>query len=156
MPTSMRASQADRYARQKANREARAAFTQYLKDNAIFSESGDEGVTIETKSGTVSSETLDISARIFSSRSSALLNGLTTLLDRIDGEGDKRTCVVVLGWSQKSSSAAGQVQAAMTANANPTSSSSQNTFKGNSTASAAQKPQGNTDTITRIGNLDDF
>ena len=154
VPTSMRASQADRYARQKANREARAALTKYLKDQVVFSESSNGGVTLEIKNSQESSETLEVSARLFNSTASAVLNGLTTLVDSIEGEGDGRTCVVVLGWSQKSSSLAGQAKATMEANANPPPSTSRNAGSGSITSS--QTPKGNTDTVTRVGNLDDF
>lgn len=150
VPTSMRASRADRYAREKASRDARAEFTRYLAERTVFSDFGAEGVMIQEKSGQETSEIIETSARLFSSNSTALLNGLVTLLDHIEGEGGSRVCTVVLGWSKKSSNAASQAKSIMQANANP---SSPNSPENNS---VVDKQKGNTSTRTRIGNIDDF
>lgn len=156
VPTSMRASRADRYARERANRSTRAAFSTFLGERVIFSESDAEGVMIQAKTGQETSDVLDTSARLFTSASTAILNGLVTLLDNIEGEGESRICMVVLGWSKKSSSLAGQAKFDMQVNVNPASSAPAASSENRVADPVVEMPQGNTTTVTRIGNLDDF
>ena len=152
VPTSMRGSRGDRYAREKANRDARAAFTKYLGENVIFSESEAEGITIQEKDGQESSEVVNASAKLYSSNSAAMLKGLVVLLDHIEGEGDGRTCTVVLGWSRKLSDAANTARADM-ARFQPEKEEPSNPV---AAPAATNQPAGNTETVTRVGNLDDF
>ena len=153
VPTSLRGSRADRFAREKANRDARAAFVKFLGENVIFSESEGEGILIQEKDGQETSEVMNASAKLYSSNSAALLKGLIVLMDRIEGEGDRRSCTVVLGWSRKLVESADTARTDMTKNKNvekdlpPVQTS---------VPEAQKKPAGNVETVTRIGNLDDF
>ncbi|GHV22487.1 hypothetical protein AGMMS49959_13380 [Planctomycetales bacterium] len=147
VPTSMSAAKADRYAREKAARDAKAAFTKWLGETVVFSENTVEGITVQEKNGAESSEVLEASAKIYSSNSAAFLNGIKTLIDQVSGEGDRRTAIVVLGWSAKLSAAARTAKSEMSKpvtaddNATPTKSAT----------------NGNTDTATRaVKDLDDF
>jgi hypothetical protein len=155
VPTSMRGSKADRFAREKANRDARAAFVKFLGENVIFSESEAEGILLQEKDGSETSESTSASAKIYSSNSAALLKGLIALLDHVEGENDRRTCVVVLGWSRKLVDAANTAKTDMTKNPlKPKEEDvSYTLFPENQNT---EKPSGNTETITRIGNVDDF
>lgn len=152
VPTSMRASRADRYAREKANREARASFTKFLGENVIFSESAGEGVVLEEKSGDESTDVMEASAKLYSSNSTAFLKGLIVLMDRIEGEGGGRTCTVVLGWSKDLVNASNTAKAAMTERKPVDTPPAQPT----AVPQTVQKATGNTDTITRVGNLKNF
>lgn len=152
VPTSMRGSRGDRFAREKANRDARASFTRFLGESVVFSESEGEGVMIQEKDGQESSEVVNVSARLYSSNSAAMLKGLIVLMDRIEGEDDRRVCMVVLGWSKKLVDAADTAKADMSGNklvaaphppVNPISE-------------IVQKSVGNVETVTRVGNLDNF
>lgn len=155
VPTSMRGSKGDRFARERANRDARAAFVKFLSENVVFSESEAEGILIQEKNGDESSESVTASAKLYSSNSAALLKGLIALMDHLEGEGDRRTCVVVLGWSRKLVDAADTAKADMARTTQPPveESTSATTV---AVQQAAKIPAGNTQTITRVGNMDDF
>lgn len=150
--TSMRASRADRYAREKANRDARAAFAKFLSENVIFSEAGAEGIAIEEKSGGETSDVLEASAKLYSGNSAAMLKGLIVLMDRIEGEGERRTCTVVLGWSRKLVNAANMARADMAT----TKRDDAPPAKTNAVPEMIKAPVGNVETVTRVGNLDNF
>lgn len=154
VPTSMRGTRGDRYAREKANRDARAALTRFLGERVVFSEDAVEGVTITERDGQESSDVLETSTRIFNSHSSAILNGLISLLDNIEGEGDRRTCIIVLGWSKKLSDAAGQAKVDMAVNAAPVIVSDK--VAAPALVPTPVKQSGNAGSVTRVGNLDDF
>ena len=152
VPTSMRGSRADRFAREKANRDARASFTKFLGENVVFSESEGEGVVIHEKDGQESSDVMSASARLYSSNSAAMLKGLIVLLDRVEGEDDRRSCTVVLGWSKKLVDASDSARAEMSGakkvdvpQINPTP-----------VPETVKKAAGNVETVTRVGNLDNF
>ncbi|GHT06061.1 hypothetical protein FACS1894139_11070 [Planctomycetales bacterium] len=149
VPTSMSAAKADRYAREKAARDAKAAFTKWLGENVVFSETTEEGITVQEKNGAESSEALETSTKLYSSNSAAFLNGAKTLLDQVSGEGDRRTAIVVLGWSPKLAAAARTAKSEMgkpvTADDNAIP------------ANGAKKSKGNTGNTTRaVKDLDDF
>lgn len=154
VPTSMRGSRADRFAREKANRDARASFTKFLGENVVFSESEGEGILIQEKDGQESSEAMTVSARLYSSNSAAMLKGLIVLMDRIEGEGDRRVCTVVLGWSQNLVNASNTARAEMT-RSNPKNQEPTNTTPA-PVAETARKATGNIETVTRVGNLKNF
>lgn len=144
VPTSMRGSRGDRFAREKANRDARAAFTKFLGEAVIFSESEGEGIVIQEKDGKETSEVMNASAKLYSSNSAAMLKGLIVLMDRLEGEGDRRVCMVVLGWSKK------LVDGANTARADMAKS------KPAAAPEPVKAPAGNTETVTRVSNLNSF
>ncbi len=150
VPTSMRGSRGDRFAREKANRDARAAFTKFLGENVVFSESEEEGVTIQEKNGEETSETMIVSTRLYSSNSAAMLKGLIVLMDHLEGEGAGRTGMVVLGWSKK------LVDAADTARSDMSRGKTGDSKKSDSSSGRTGTPAGNSKTVTRIGNVDDF
>lgn len=152
VPTSIRGTRGDRFAREKANRDARAYFTRFLGENVIFSESEMEGIVIQEKNGQESSEVMNASARLYSSNSSAMLKGLIVLMDRVEGEGEHRTCMVVLGWSKKLVNASNTAKMDMTSNKKDIEIQIQS----DPVQRGAKDPTGNIETVTRVGNLDTF
>ena len=157
VPTSMRASAADRYAREKAHRQARAAFVKYLEDNVLISESSAGGIELVTVNKDEASESVEGTLKTYNSYSNAILKGLVTLMDHIEGEGETRVCTVVLGWSKKSFDAANRLKTDMAKKPDTPA-------KAPTVTSTSSKPpvdpkndsKGNTETVTRVSNLDDF
>jgi hypothetical protein len=151
VPTSMRGSRADRYALEKASRNAKANFTKYLSESIVFNENETGDVTLVEKNGTETSDVLIQSKDIYTSTASALISGLTVLLNHVEGEDTKRLAICVLGWSRKSSEAAKTAKVDMEAHPQAREPAS-----GTIQTREATKPKGNTQTITQIGDLDNF
>lgn len=151
-PTSMKGNRADRYAREKAIREAKAAFAKFLGENIIFIELAGEGVFIREKDGKENSQVVDASARLYASHSSAMLKGLIVIVDRLAGRDDQRSCTVVMGWSEKLVNAADDARAEMIGG--PAKEDERAAVKDEDRS--ARTPLGNVDTVTRVGNLVDF
>lgn len=108
--TTLRGSRGDRQAREKATRDAKAAFSKFLNEQVVVVEAEGEGFTMREKNGTESAEFLSESAKLTAIFSESCLQGIVVLLDHTEGEGDQRMVTVVLGWSQKLADAAKSVQ----------------------------------------------
>ena len=154
VPTSMRASAADRYARDKAHREARAAFVKYLEDNILISESSVNEGELNLVNKTDTSRSTEVTLKTYNSYSGAILKGLVTLMDHIEGEGENRVCTVVLGWSQKSFNAANRLKSDMAKK--PEAPAKTASTPTPATSQPTNNTKGKSETVTRVGNLDDF
>ncbi|MDR2891712.1 MAG: hypothetical protein LBV80_01305 [Deltaproteobacteria bacterium] len=145
VPTSMSGARADRMAMESAVRKARAGFSTFLNSEVIFVESGNEMINIVAKDGAETSEYTQASASSINVASQSFQRGLITILQHFEGEGDRRTCTVILGWSQKLVNASMQAQGAMKRNPDAA---------GSSQPKAEQQQQGGSDTKTRVGDMD--
>lgn len=139
--TTLRGSRGDRQAREKAQRDAKAAFSKFLNEEVVVMETEGEGFTMREKNGTESGEFLSESAKLTAIFSESALQGIVVLMDHIEGEGDQRTATVILGWSQKLVDAAKSVQKSVGS-------------KGGKVKVTPGTP--NTKTVTRSSKLGDF
>ena len=142
--TSLRGSRGDRQAREKAQREAKASFSKFLNEQVVTMEGDSENYIIREKDGTESAEYLNMSSKLTAIFSESCLRGMVVLLDHIEGEGDRRTATVVMGWSQKLTDAAKGLE---------------KDTKPETKASASLKMQSETPTsksVTRITKMGDF
>lgn len=144
--TSLRGARADRLALESATRKARAGFSTFLNSEVVFVESGDETISIVEKDGAEMAEYQEASASSINVASQSFQRGLITVMQHFEGEGDKRTCTVVLGWSQKLVNASMQAQSAMKQVPDEASKAL--------TPIAPQKPQSNSETKTKLGDQD--
>jgi len=149
--TALQGARGDRQARESANRNARAAFSQFLNEQVTVVESSTEGVVIQQRDGTESAEFLQANQKTIASLSNSFLRGLITLVDHVEGEGANRRVVVILGWSKKLVEASADAQSTM-------DQSRANEGKPQQAAPAAAPPAGGgaTGTQTRSGNLQGF
>ena len=147
--TSVQGARADRLATENANRRARAAFSSFLNSDVVFVESGNEVVMITTKDSTETSDITEASASSINTASQSFQRGLIPLLQHCEGEGNMRTCTVVLGWSQKLVKASMQAQGAMKRDPEPATTDAPAPKK-----APQQQPGGNTQTKTRKGDAD--
>ena len=143
--TTLRGSRGDRQAREKATRDAKAAFSKFLNEQVVVMETEGEGFSMREKNGTESAEFLSESAKLTAVFSESCLQGIVVLLDHVEGEGDQRMCTVVLGWSQKLTDAAKSVNKAVHS-------------RGKSANMRVDVTPGtpNTKTITRSAKIGDF
>lgn len=150
VPTSLTGARADRQARERAERSAKAAFSKFLSEDVVVASSDNEVITIKEKDGKESAEYLNVSASTINSFSNSFQRGLIVIFDHVEGEGVNRKAVIVLGWSQKLVEASMKAQGSM--QRNPTQA------KQESPARTGQQPgaSGNTNTQTRTGNLSNF
>lgn len=147
--TALSGARADRQAREKAGRDARAAFTKFLNEDITIVETEAEGFMISEKDGTESAEFQNVSAKLIAIHSTALLRGLIPLMDQVEGEGANRKAVVVLGWSRKLSNAALGAKETM-------ARTGTDSAVGTVIRAEPVSPSGNTNTVTRVGELDNF
>ncbi len=150
VPTSMSGARGDRQAADSAKRNAQAAFSQFLNNNVTVVESETEGFLIQEKDGKESAEYLNASQRTVASLSNSFQRGLITIFEQIEGEGPNRKAVVILGWSKKLVRASEQAAEAM----QPTPAASSPAKPAASGQNA--QPVGNTNTQTRVGNVEEF
>ena len=109
VPVSMRASRADRFAKEKAYNDARSLFIEYYKGNQnIFTHDSDDS-RAQSQNRDESSTVNDGLIGTYESRAEATLRGLVTLAEEITGEGETRVASVVLGWSRRSSDSAASI-----------------------------------------------
>lgn len=113
VPATMRGTRGDRMARERAELNAKAAFSQFLEQNVVVAESDTEGFIIKEKDGKESAEYLNTSAKTINTLSASLQRGIIVLYDAVEGEGDNRMATAVLGWSKKLVQAAGTAQETM-------------------------------------------
>lgn len=144
---------ADKQARERAERNAKAAFSKFLNENVVVVESDSEIFIIREKDGSESAEYLSASARSVNSLSHSFQRGLITLMDHVSGTGAERKAVVVLGWSKKLTLASMQAEGAM--KAKPVSQP-QNGQKAAPDADTQPDGKESGKTQTRSGNLNDF
>ncbi|MCL1916048.1 MAG: hypothetical protein FWG17_05010 [Desulfovibrionaceae bacterium] len=152
--TSLQGARGDRQAREKAERSAKASFSQFLNEQVTVVSSDTEGFLIQEKDGKESAEYLNASQRTMASLSNSFQRGLITLFDHVEGEGANRKAVVVLGWSKKLVDASAGAQSTM----NQSRANESNAAAGQQAAPAAggAGTQPNTQTQTRTGNLNKF
>lgn len=143
--TTLRGSRGDRQAREKAQRDAKAAFSKFLNEQVVVVEAEGEGYTIREKNGTESAEFLSESAKLTAVFSESCLQGIVVLLDHVEGEGDQRMVTVVLGWSSKLTDAAKSVKKTV---------SNRNASSNVRVDIAPGTP--NTKTVTRSAKIGDF
>jgi hypothetical protein len=149
--TALQGARADRQAREKAERSAKAAFSKFMNEEVTVVESDTEGFVIKGKDGQESAEYLNASQRTMTSLSNSFLRGMVVLFDHVEGEGANRKSVIVLGWSKKLVDAAAGAQSTLNqSRANDNKPAAQQAAP----AGTAVKP--NTQTQTRTGNMDDF
>jgi len=141
--TSLRGARADRLALENATRRARAGFSTFLSSEVVFVESGNEIVSIVEKEGAEKAEYNEASASSINVASQSFQRGLISIMQHCEGEGDRRTCTVVLGWSQKLVSASMQAQGAMKRDPEEANSAPK--------PAVPQEPKGNSGTTTRLG-----
>ncbi len=111
--TSLSGSRADRMASESAMRKARAAFSTFLTSEVVFVETSNEIISIIEKNKVETGEYVEVSSSAIVTASHSFQRGLITLMQSFDGEGNRRTCAVVLGWSKKLTNASLQVQESM-------------------------------------------
>jgi|GEM_PF-1688028 len=119
VPRTLGAARAEIQARQSAERNARAAFVRFLREEVSIQENEREEIIIVEKNGEEQSGFNQVSTRVFESRANGLLRGLIVLEAGFSGEGAARRAVVVYGWSQKLADAARTAQASMARENNP-------------------------------------
>jgi hypothetical protein len=151
VPTSLQGARADRQARERAERNAKAAFSKFMNEQVTVVESDTEGFLIQEKDGKESAEYLNASQRTMVSLSESFQRGLIVLFDHVEGEGVNRKSVIVLGWSKKLVQMAADAQSTMTQ-----SRESESKTPAAQPAKPAGAAQPNTNTQTRTGNLDNF
>ena len=117
--TALRAARGDRLAREGADRNAKAAFVKFLKEEVSVRENEREEVIIVEKDGEEQAGYKNISERVIETRAQGLLRGLIVLLDHVEGEGANRKVVIVFGWSKKLADAARTAQSEMARETNP-------------------------------------
>ena len=147
VPTSLKGARADRQAREKAERAAKAAFSKFLNEQVTVVESDTETFIIKEKDGTETAEYLNASAKTMTSLSNSFLRGLVVLFDHTEGEGPNRKSVIVLGWSKKLVDAAQNAQSTMEKS------------RQDQPQAPAPKPvevPANTGTTTRTGDVENF
>jgi len=113
------AARADRTARQSAEREAKAAFVKFLKEEVSVKENEKEEIIIIEKDGEEQAGYKNITTREIETKAQGLLRGLIVLVDHFEGEGANRKAVVIYGWSKKLADAARTAQAEMARERNP-------------------------------------
>jgi len=113
------AARAERLARQSAERNAKAAFVKFLKEEVSVQENEREEVIIVEKDGEEQAGYKNVSTRTIETKANGLLQGLILLDERYTGEGARRTATVVFGWSKKLADAARTAQAEMAKDSNP-------------------------------------
>jgi hypothetical protein len=152
--TALQGARADRQAREKADRAARAAFSNFLNQQVTVVESDTEGFVIQEKDGSESAEFLSASQKTMTSLSTSFLRGLIPVFDHVEGEGVNRQYIVVLGWSKKLVDASADAQSTMNqSRANESKAAAAPGAAPAGAGAAGAKPAG---TQTRTGNLDDF
>lgn len=150
--TALRGSRADRQARERAERDAKASFSQFMNESVNVVESDAEGFIITEKDGQESAEYNSASMRLVETHSSSFLRGVVVLMDRIEGEGENRKAVVILGWSKKLTDAARDVMTDMARDPETPAPAA----APKAAAAAADAVRSNAGSVTHIGNLDDF
>jgi len=113
------AARAERIARQNAERNARATFVRFLREEVSVQENEREEVILVEKDGEEQAGFKQVSTRVIETRANGLLRGLILLDERYTGEGAARTVTVVYGWSKKLADAARTAQAEMARERNP-------------------------------------
>jgi hypothetical protein len=106
-------------ARQSAERNAKAAFVKFLKEEVSVKENEKEEIIIIEKDGEEQAGYKNISTREIETKANGLLRGLIVLDERYTGEGASRKATVVYGWSKKLADAARTAQAEMARERNP-------------------------------------
>ena len=150
--TALRGERGDRQAREKAQREAKAAFSKFLNEQVCVLEGDAEAYVIKEKNGTESAEYLNTSAKLTTVYSQSCLRGLLVLVDHVAGEGDKRKAVVVMGWSKKLTDASANIQNTIHTAGGAKGSDLLGPSKGGKTAPAVP----NANTVTRAAKSNDF
>lgn len=153
VPTTMQGARADRFAREKAERGAKAAFSKFLNEQVVVAESETEGVLIKRKDGTETSEEINATQKTIATASSSFLRGLIVLFDHVEGEGANRKAVVVLGWSKK---LAGSARQAITEMERKPETSQLEADKPAGAPQQAAPITPNSKTQTRMGNVENF
>ena len=115
----LRGPRAEGLAREKAERDAKAAFVKFLREEVSVRENEKEETIIVEKDGQEQAGYKMVATREFESRANGLLRGMIVLVDRFDDEGGDRTATVVFGWSKKLADAARTAQAEMARTTNP-------------------------------------
>ena len=119
VPRTLGAARAEIQARQSAERNARAAFVRFLREEVSVQENEREEIIIVEKNGEEQSGFNQVTTRVFESRANGLLRGLIVLEAGFSGEGASRRAVVVYGWSQKLADAARTARNSMARENNP-------------------------------------
>ena len=117
--TGLRGARAERLARERAGRLARADFVKFLKEEVSVRENDQEEVIIIEKDGEEQAGYKNVSTTQIETKAQGLLRGLIVLVDQVEGEGVNRKATVVFGWSQKLADAARTAQASMARSRNP-------------------------------------
>lgn len=149
VPATLKGVRADRQARERAERNAKAAFSKFLNENVVVVESDSETFIIKEKDGTESAEYLSASAKSVNTMSNSFQRGLVTLLDHVQGTGVDRKALVVLGWSKKLTTASMQAQEAMKPQSATPSQSGKDAAREENGPPAGK-------TQTRSGDIDNF
>jgi len=113
------AARAEIAARQSAERNAKAAFVKFLKEEVSVQENEREELIIVEKDGEEQAGYKNVSTRVIDTRANGLLRGLIVLDERYTGEGGARKATVIFGWSKKLADAARTAQAEMARDRNP-------------------------------------
>jgi hypothetical protein len=119
VPRMLGAARAEINARQSAERNARAAFVRFLREEVSFLENERQEVIIVEKDGEEQVGFKQVETRFFEARANGVLRGLIVLDERFTGEGANRRATVTFGWSQKLADAARTAQAEMARERNP-------------------------------------
>jgi hypothetical protein len=143
------AARAERAARDQAQRDAKAAFVKFLKEEVSVRENEQEELIIVEKDGEEQAGYKNVSTRIIETKASGLLRGLIVLDERYKGEGGARTATVVFGWSKKLADAARTAQRDMARDRNPIIVPEPSGNRGETPNSAGDKSR-------TAGNLTDF
>lgn len=117
--TSLRGPRAERLARERAERLAKADFVKFLKEKVSVQENDREETVIVEKDGEEQAGYKSVSTKTIEIRADGLLRGLIVLVDHFEGEGRDRKAVVVYGWSKKLADAARTAQSEMAREPNP-------------------------------------
>ena len=119
LTSALRGPRAERLARERAERLAKADFVKFLKEEVSVRSNDREEIIIVEKDGIEQAGYKNVSETVIETRAQGLLRGLIVLVDRFDGEGGDRTATVIFGWSKKLADAARTAQSEMARSTNP-------------------------------------